>query len=465
MNKLIVVSNRTAAATGLRAGGLAVAVSDALQKSGGTWIGWSGEVVDERPRGVSVIRDEGVQYILSDLSQEEFDGYYLQFANRMIWPDFHYRVDLAHYDNDTFEIYRAVNQRFAEIVAQEATPGDLVWVHDYHFLLMGDALRQAGWDGPTGYFLHIPFPSPELFRALPQHNRIARSLSYFDVIGFQSERDAANFHRYMIEECAAVDLGDGRLRAFGRTFSARAYPIGIDPVTIEKAAESELARAATEKISRFLGGGRSLVIGVDRMDYSKGLPERFEAVGQLFDQFEQVRGKVSFTQIAPPSRSMVEEYKNLRKELDRLAGRINGDYGDLDWIPIRYLARAYQRDELAGLFRVADVALVTPLRDGMNLVAKEYVAAQDPEDPGVLVLSEFAGAAEQMTEALIINPHDRGQVAEAIYRALTMSLTERKDRWQALSETVKAQDISWWSDRFLTDLRACGLPAATAVAS
>ena len=237
----------------------------------------------------------------------------------------------------------------------------------------------------------------------------------------------------------------------GRRIRANAYPIGIEADSFAKAAMSEVANTAASRIGRFLGG-RNLVLGVDRMDYSKGLPQRFEAVGKLFDHFPQTRGKVSFTQIAPPSRSKVEEYRDLRTQLDGLAGRINGDYGDLDWIPIRYLARSYDRRELAGLYRIARACLVTPLRDGMNLVAKEFVMAQDPDDPGVLILSEFAGAAEQLSDTLIVNPHDTYRVAEVLYKALTMPLEERQERWEKLRQTVVDQDISWWREKFLRDL-------------
>jgi len=452
MGRLIAISNRTAADPKARAGGLAVAVWESLKATGGSWFGWSGELVDEMPRGTSVFRDEGVEFVLTDLTHDEHQAYYLNYANRVIWPVFHYRLDLASFDSEAFTVYSAVNQRIANLVADRLTPTDTVWVHDYHFLLMGDALRHAGWEGPTGFFLHIPFPPPEMFRAIPEHHWIARALCAYSVIGFQSERDRANFERYLVDDCGGKALEDGRISVFETTTRIAAYPIGIDPEGFVNAAHSPEADRAAERISRFLGG-REFVIGVDRMDYSKGLPQRFEAVGQLFDDHPELHGKVSVTQIAPPSRSKVEEYQELRLELDQLAGRINGDHGDLDWIPLRYLARSYTREELAGLFRIARVGLVTPLRDGMNLVAKEFIMAQDEEDPGVLVLSQFAGAAEQMKDALIVNPHDRNKVADAIHQALTMSLEERQERWRKLRNIVCEQDISWWRNRFLKDLQ------------
>lgn len=455
MGRLIAVSNRTAADPNSRAGGLAVAVWEALVATGGLWFGWSGELTEEEPHGVAMVQDEGVDFALADLSHREYEGFYLGYANRVLWPILHYRIDLANFDADHFEVYAAVNRRFGKLIAPRLKTGDTVWVHDYHFLLLGEAMRQEGWRGPLGFFLHIPFPPPEMFRTLPEHLHIARAMCSFDVIGFQSTTDQSNFIRYLIEDCEAELLEDGRILAFGAKLKVEVYPIGIDAEGFADCARSAKADAAAKRIGRFLGE-RDLVIGVDRMDYSKGLPERFEAVGKLFDTFPDTHGRVSVTQIAPPSRSKVEEYQELRVQLDELAGRINGDYGDLDWIPLRYLARSYAREELAGLFRIASVGLVTPLRDGMNLVCKEFVMAQDADDPGVLILSEFAGAAEQLDAATLVNPHDAAAVAEAIAMALAMPKTERIERWTNLYNIITTQDVGWWRRRFLADLEAVG---------
>ena len=451
MGRLIAISNRTAADPSARAGGLAVAVWESLTSTGGMWFGWSGNIVKGEPGPPEHITDEGVDFVVTDFTEAEHDGFYLQYANRVIWPVFHYRVDLAHFGDTDFDAYEKVNKRIADMVVPHLEKGDSVWVHDYHFLLMGDYLRKGGWNGPIGFFLHIPFPSPEVFRALPEHEQIARAMCAFDVLGFQSENDRSNFVQFLVRSCDGVDEGDGWISVFGRRIRANAYPIGIEAESFAKLATGQRAKTATSRIGKFLGG-RKLVLGVDRMDYSKGLPQRFEAVGKMFDNFPSTRGRVSFTQIAPPSRSKVEEYQDLRVQLDELAGRINGDYGDLDWIPLRYLARSYDRKELAGLYRIASVCLVTPLRDGMNLVAKEFVMAQDPDDPGVLILSQFAGAAEQLSDTLIVNPHDRYHVAETIYKALEMPLEERQERWEKLRRTVVEQDISWWRQKFLDDL-------------
>jgi trehalose 6-phosphate synthase len=453
MSRVIAISNRTAADPSARAGGLAVALWESLRSTGGLWVGWTGNLVEETPQEATSFEDEGVEFLLTDLSRAEHDAYYVGYANRTIWPVFHYRIDLAHFDNAAFETYAAVNRRIADLVAGKARPDDLIWVHDYHFLLLGDCLRQAGVTAPVGFFLHIPFPAPEIFQALPQHKEIGQALAAYDVIGLQSEQDRQNLLRWFLDECGGVELADGRIEVFGQRTRVNSYPIGIDPDAFEKAAVSEKARSAAGRLGRILGE-RDLVLGVDRMDYSKGLPERFAAVGAFFDANPEFIGKVSVTQIAPPSRSKVEEYQDLRQQLDQLAGRINADYSDLDWIPLRYLARPYEREELAGLYRIAQVGLVTPLRDGMNLVAKEFVIAQPGADPGVLILSEFAGAAEQLKSALLVNPHDTAQMAEAIRQALVMPLEERRNRWEKSREIIRATDIGWWRERFLSDLRA-----------
>lgn len=456
MSRLIAISNRTAADPNARAGGLAIALWEALHARGGAWAGWSGEITDDEDQDPQVFTDDGVEFILTDLTAEEHDGYYHSYANRTLWPLFHYRTDLASFDHDAFAAYASVNRRIAEMVLEHMNGDDLVWVHDYHFLLLAHDLRELGWDGRAGFFLHIPFPPPEVFAILPEHRQVAEALCAHSVVGFQSDRDRSNFVRYLVEFCDGVEAGEDKVKAFGSTTLIRAYPIGIDPQAFTQASVSKAARDAGAQIGNILGE-RQLVIGVDRMDYSKGLPERFAAVGEFFDNYPEMRGHVSVTQIAPPSRSMVEEYKELREELDRLAGRINGDYGDLDWIPLRYLARPYQRDQLAGLFRIARAGLVTPLRDGMNLVAKEFVMAQNPMDPGVLILSEFAGAAEQLHDAIIVNPFDTQRVAEALHTALVMPLEERIDRWRSLKEVIVKQDIAWWRTNYLEDLSSTPL--------
>lgn len=462
MGRLVIASNRTATPGEPRAGGLAVALADALaERGGGLWFGWSGEIADREARGVRLISENGVDFALADLTEGEHENYYLGYSNRTLWPIFHYRVDLAVFDEASFEVYEAVNRRFGRLLAGLTKPGDVVWLHDYHFLLMGQEMRASGWDGALGFFLHIPFPAPEVFIALPQHQRLARGLTAFDLIGFQTDRDTANFRRYLVEHCGGVELDETRIAAFGRTVETRTFSIGIDADEMASMAVAPEAAAAAARIGE-KGEDPALVIGVDRMDYSKGLPQRMEAFGRMLDDHPELYGRVSFLQIAPPSRESVDAYQALREELDRLAGRINAEIADLDWQPIRYLARGYGREILAGLFRLARVGLVTPLHDGMNLVAKEFVAAQDPEDPGVLILSEFAGAAEQLKDALLVNPHDVGGMADAIHRALTMPVDERRERWVALDRAVRERDIGWWRRSFLAALETAASAAEPA---
>lgn len=446
--RLVAVSNRTAAGQENKAGGLAVALWETLADTNGQWIGWSGRILDFPSNRAKTAFDDGVEFALTDYSRQQYDGFYLGYSNSVLWPVMHNRIDLAVFDADFFRYYSEINEKFANIVRRQASEDDLVWVHDYHFFLLGGLLRDEGWKGPCGFFLHIPFPAPEVFRAIPEHRKLAEALCAYDVVGLQCGKDLANLAQYLEEEFSAEELPDGRFRVGERVVRLLHCPIGIDTEGFARAAIEAPAAQAANRLSKFLGD-RDLVIGVDRMDYSKGLPQRFEGMAELFDRYPELHGKISFTQIAPPSRSVVEEYAHLREKLDELSGRINGDYGDLDWIPIRYLARGYDREEIAGLYRLAKACLVTPLQDGMNLVAKEFVAAQDPEDPGVLILSQFAGAAEQMKEALIINPYDTTAIAEAVKRAIEMPVEERQDRWHKLYDGLIRQDISWWRRRFL----------------
>ncbi|MEM9839049.1 MAG: trehalose-6-phosphate synthase [Pseudomonadota bacterium] len=452
MKRLVGVSNRTAAG-GPKAGGLAVALWDALVDRKGLWFGWSGDVEEVARRGVELFEEDGVEFAVTNLTDDEHNGYYLGYASRALWPVLHYRVDLANFDEDQYACYRDVNRRFAKLLYPRLHKDDLVWVHDYHFFPMAQDLRDLGWTGRTGFFLHVPFPPPEIFKSIPDHRALCQGLCANDVIGFQTVSDRDNFIKYTVSELNASNPSTESIVVNGRTITVRAYPIGIDAEEFARLADSDAAKTAAARIEPFVTGDRALILGVDRMDYSKGIPNRFQAVGRLLDNAPELHGTIAYTQIAPPSRTKVEEYAELRVQLDALAGQINGDYGDLDWIPIRYLARSYQRDQLAGLYRLARVVLVTPLHDGMNLVAKEYVAAQNADDPGVLILSQFAGAAEQLKHgALLVNPHDISSMADAIREALTMPLAERQKRHQRLRDVVHGQNIAWWREAFMDDL-------------
>jgi trehalose 6-phosphate synthase len=455
MNRLVVVSNRVGplndAAT---AGGLAVGIGDALRERGGVWFGWSGKSSEEGTFGPLQIKTEGgVQLATVDLTPADINDFYSGFANQSLWPLFHYRIDLANFDRRFAEAYWRVNERMASRLRTLLKPDDVVWVHDYHFLPLGAQIRTDGFDGPIGFFLHIPFPPPEIVGALPDAKRIIQAMLAYDVIGFQTRTDRDNFVRFLKSEFGGNELSEDLIEVEGRRIRAAVFPIGIDADRFAGFARTIEARGRLAQIRSRLHH-RKLIIGVDRLDYSKGIPERFRSFHRLLDEDAESRGKVSLLQVAVLSRSEVSAYAALRRELEELAGHVNGAHGQLDWTPIQIMTRGFSRKGLAGLFRASHVALVTPLRDGMNLVAKEYVAAQDPENPGVLILSRFAGAAGELPEALIVNPHDIEEVAETLKRALHMPLEERKERWEALNETVLKVSAKRWSTDFLKALEA-----------
>lgn len=454
MGRLVVVSNRVGPLkdTG-QAGGLAVALVDALTKTGGIWFGWSGDVSEEGTFGqLKKQKSKLVQMIQLDMTQADYDTFYAGYANRTLWPVLHYRLDLADFDRRFEQGYRYVNDRFATRLRTLLTPEDVVWVHDYHFLTMAANLRIMEVSNPLAFFLHIPFPAPEILAALPNAESIVRAMLAYDLIGFQTERDAGNFRRFVVEELGGMEHGTDRLRIGSHEVIARAYPIGIDAEAFSKFGMSPEARKNITRLEKILGG-RQQIIGVDRIDYSKGLPERFRAFERLLEDYPENRGQVALMQVAPPSRAELDAYIDIRRELSELTGHINGRFADLDWTPIRFMTRSFTRRALSGIYRASRVGLVTPLRDGMNLVAKEYVAAQRAEDPGVLVLSRFAGAAEGMKEAVIVNPHSAEEVAAGLQTAITMPLEERRERWQIMFDRLCREDAIAWSDAIMADLR------------
>jgi trehalose 6-phosphate synthase len=454
MGRLIVVSNRVGPLRdSSRAGGLAVGLVDALRQRGGLWFGWSGETSEHGTHGpLKIEQGRNVRLATIDLTQADAYEFYTGYSNRTLWPLLHYRLDVAQFDRRFEEGYRRVNQRFAQRLKPMIGPDDVIWVHDYHFFRLGAELRAAGVTNPIGFFLHVPFPGPEILGALPRHDGLLRSMLAYDVVGFQTERDRGSFVRALAEDLDVRDEG-GTVAALGRRVAVRAFPIGIDATEFAQYAVSAEANGQRRRNEKALVG-RAQIIGVDRIDYSKGLVERFRAFERLLEDFPENRNAVSMMQIAPPSRSEVDAYADMRRSLERLAGHINGRFADIDWTPIRFLTRPLPRKSLAGLYRASRVGLVTPLRDGMNLVAKEYVAAQNPEDPGVLVLSRFAGAAETMKEALIVNPFSEEGVAEAMQKAMHMPLDERRSRWTALFERLVRNDAHAWAEDFLTTLAA-----------
>ncbi|WP_300617254.1 alpha,alpha-trehalose-phosphate synthase (UDP-forming) [Dokdonella sp.] len=452
MSRLVVISNRVALPKDVRAGGLASAMQSALAETGGLWFGWSGRLVDEGERTLQRLGDGRVDFALLDLTREEYARYYLGFSNRTLWPLLHFRPSLLDYSRDDFAGYRSVNRLFAEHVARLLQPGDRVWVHDYHLIPLGAELRALGVDAQIGFFLHIPLPPRELLAILPHHEHVFSALAAYDLVGVQTSADLDALTRYFQVEYGAT-IADGQAVHLpdGRRFRAAAFPIGIDTGRVARAAERAANGAATRRLVTSLEH-RRLAIGVDRLDYSKGLPQRFEAFGRFLSRHEEWRAKVSLLQIAPPSRSDVPEYRELRSRLERIAGATNGRYAEPDWVPIRYVNRSFNQATLAGFYRAADVGLVTPLRDGMNLVAKEFVAAQPADDPGVLVLSSLAGAARELTQAVLINPHDPDDIVDALREALAMPLHERRERWSAMMDHLRRHDITYWRNTFLEAL-------------
>ena len=459
MPRLVAVSNRVADPRKTAAGGLAVALADALNASGGLWFGTSGQVVERDAGGtpgeakVHLQRAGEVTLATVALARDDHDAYYLGYSNGVLWPVFHYRLDLADFDAGDIDGYRRVNRLFAHKLMPMLRPDDVIWVHDYHLIPLAAELRAMGSTHRIGFFLHIPLPPPLILAAIPQHEWLMRSLFAYDLVGFQSNADLTHFARYVQAEGRAEQRGDDVFHAFGRSVRARAFPIGID---VDEFDALMAGRDAQDTLAtmREQYAKRQLLVGVDRLDYSKGLPQRVRAFRRLLERYPENRMSATLIQVASPSREDVDAYADIRRELEGLCGSMNGEYGELDWMPVRYIHRTVARRRLPGLYRAARVGLVTPLRDGMNLVAKEYVAAQDPADPGVLVLSRFAGAAEQLGDgALLVNPYDTQGTADAIQHALRMPLDERRARHERLHAQIREHDVHRWHREFLQTLK------------
>jgi trehalose 6-phosphate synthase len=455
-SRLIIVSNRVAMPMkhGGAAGGLAVGILAALQDHGGIWFGWDGKLTASSEAGTpEVVRKGNIDFATISLNETDFERYYNGYSNRVLWPVCHYLLDFIQYESADFDAYRRVNAQFAHKLAAMVKPDDIIWVHDYHLIPLAAELRDAGIGNPIGFFLHVPFPSYEAFRAVPGHEYLVRSLCAYDVLGFQTSGDLAAF-----ETCIREPIVDAEFRSDhvitmpGGTVIADAFPIGVDVDGIATLARGAIENKRVRDMVKSLGA-RQLIIGVDRLDYSKGLTKRFLAYERLLEKYPNGQNILTFMQIAPPTRTGVRTYDDIRSELEQLSGRINGRFAETDWVPIRYLNKGISRKPLMGMFRSASVGLVTPVRDGMNLVAKEFQAAQDPEDPGMLVLSSLAGAACELQEAVIVNPHDLDDVADGIATAVNMPLDERKERHAAMIATLKKNDINAWRTRFISALQ------------
>ena len=451
MNRLVVVSNRVPlpTAAGAQAGGLAVALRSLMEQRGGLWFGWSGKQSDAK--SVRMQEDGAIRYATIDLTTQEHDRFYNEFSNGTLWPLLHSMPELMTYDRQSAQVYREVNERFAEKLTPLLRDGDMIWVHDYHLIALAAALRARGVGAPIGFFLHIPFPGPDLLSKVPEAVSLLRDLLAADLIGFQTENDARNFAEAATRLAGATRTDGNGLMLDGRRIRLGAFPVGIEPQEFADTAHDAWFGAQVERLRRSLAM-QSVVLGVDRLDPTKGLLQRFAGFRRLLERSPQWRNRVTLLQIAAESRTDVAAYRDLRQAMEREAGHLNSAFADPDWTPLRLIARAVPRDTVAGYMRQAQVGLVTPLRDGMNLVAKEYVAAQDPQDPGVLVLSRFAGAAEQLTSALLVNPYDADEMADRIAEALEMGLPERQERWQHSWDAIKDGSAMGWGRSFVARL-------------
>lgn len=463
---LVVVSNRVARAKANEpmTGGLAAALLPIVEKSGAIWVGSSGNVrnnVSKESFAQIEALGQGALALL-DLPAAHYGGYYEGFANSALWPALHSRCDLIRVSQDDYRSYRAVNAFMARSLLRFKKPAAAFWIQDYHFLALGAELRDLGVSNPLGFFLHTPWPARTVISGIPHHRELIEAMLAYDLIGFQTDDDCENFSSYL-----KADLGlsvvDGVVTSrFGQSRLA-AFPIGIDVEGFAAQAQRAVSHPDVSRLRKSLNGER-LAIGVDRVDYSKGLINRIGAFDRLFETHPSLKRSVSLLQIATPSRGSIEAYGILQNDLSKLVTEVNGRHGEVDWTPIRYLSKGYSQAVLGGFYRTAQVGVVTPLHDGMNLVAKEYVAAQNPIDPGVLVLSKFAGAANELETALLVNPHDVDGMARTIAMALSMPAPERRMRWEAMMLKLRSRTIHQWFAGFvaaLEDAHSSSQPSAT----
>jgi trehalose 6-phosphate synthase len=434
-------------------GGLVAALQPVLVERNGLWLGWSGRTIPGDGFGPVRIDAQAVPALAwIDLPVTAHERYYNGFCNRSLWPLFHSLPGRVRFDDAEWDAYLAVNDHLAKVATELIPPDGAVWAHDFHLLLLAVALRRLGHRGPLGLFLHVPFPGLDLFRIIPWADRILDGMLAFDLVGLQTAHDVRNFLQ-VVGTLSPATVADDLVELRGRRIRVRAFPIGIVPESFEPAAEPEEGEETTGLLQAV--AGTRLVLGVDRLDYTKGIPERLEAFARLLTRFPEWRRKVSLVQISVPSRADVLEYQEQRHRVEAAVGRINGEFGEADWMPVRYLYRSYRRDQLSRFYRAADVCLVTPLRDGMNLVAKEFVAAQVPDQPGVLMLSRFAGAAAELTDAVLTNPFHPDGMAADLDRALRMPATERRERHARLLAAVHRSTAITWAEAFVTALEAC----------
>ena len=436
-------------------GGLVTALLPVLRDRGGVWIGWPGTAKDV-PNVAEFFRDASREagYALKPLSltQEEVDNYYHGYSNECVWPLFHDFQSRCEFNPEYWHAYVKVNRKFAEALASDCSADDFVWVHDYQLMDVAHHVRETACSANLAFFMHIPFPPPDIFMKLPERHVVLTSLLAYDLVGFQTQRDRRNFI-----QCVRTLIKNARVRAEGhlhvvkledREMRVGDFPIGIDAAAFAvRAATPEVEDRLRAIRARF--AGRQIVLGLDRLDYTKGIPQRLRAFCDLLERFPEVRGRIHLFQVVVPSRVGIPKYDEQKLEIERLVGEINGRYSEVGWVPVHYFFRSLSQTELLAFYRAASIALVTPLKDGMNLVAKEFCACSLEED-SVLILSQFAGAAAQMgRSAMVVNPYDVEQTADTIYNAFRMAGSERRYRMRRLRQNVRTQDVFWWVDSFM----------------
>ena len=430
-------------------GGLVSALEPVLKAHDGVWMGWPGGTEQH----LKPFQDGGIHMVPISMSAEEIEGHYEGFSNGTLWPLYHDLVAKPAFHREWWDKYQEVNRRFAEAAAKVAAKEATVWVHDYQLQLVPQMLRELRPDLRIGFYLHIPFPPAELFQQLPWRRQLLEGLLGADLVGFQLPGAAQNFVRLVRQRVGHRTHRDLVYLPDGRTVKAAAFPISIDFKGFEELAHSEHVLARAKEIREALGNPRKIFLGCDRLDYTKGIYARLRAFGELIaDGHFDVEDAV-FVQVAVPSREQVEQYKLLRDEIDRLVGRLNGDLGRIGRPAISYLHSSYPREEMAALYRAADIMVVTPYRDGMNLVAKEYVATRFDDD-GALVLSEFAGAADELRQAWLVNPYDMNGMKQALLEAYQAPAKEIERRMRAMRKQVSTNDVVAWADSFMTELTA-----------
>jgi trehalose 6-phosphate synthase len=429
-----------------QAGGVSVAIYDALARQSGFWFGWNGQIEETDDVQPATTTGGGYTTVTMPLNADDYNDYYLGYSNSVLWPVFHNRLDLAQFEAGYYSRYVAVNEKFAAHLAPLIEPDDVVWIHDYHHFPLALELRKRGIENPIGFFLHIPVGPAQSLIAIPEHRELARALSAYDLIGLQTHADVRNLIDFFQQSVHGRLLPSGRIRSFGAELDIGCFPVGISS---EDFSGSPIERdAESPDLNR--------IIGIDRLDYTKGLPQKFRAYGKFLEDFPEHRRRIVLSQFAPPTRESVEAYADIRAELESLSGAINGRYGELDWVPINYIHRPMPRNELRDVYRSSRIGWVTPLMDGMNLVSKEYIASQDPADPGVLVLSKFAGSAEQLKDAVLVNPYDPNEMVQALQSALEMPLDERVARHEKLHRVVRSRDSEAWGKSYFSALVKAG---------